>query len=79
MGYIRLLNHGQTVWNVENKITGSTDIDLTKKVAEQAVETRAENLSEYKQISICSPLESRKNHKAHFGNHGNSCKKQSRD
>lgn len=30
--------HGQTVWNVENKICGATDIDLTELGHEQAIE-----------------------------------------
>lgn len=30
--------HGQTVWNVENKICGATDIELTEKGHEQAAE-----------------------------------------
>ena len=30
--------HGQTVWNVENKICGETDIELTEKGHEQAKE-----------------------------------------
>ncbi|MBQ2348266.1 MAG: histidine phosphatase family protein [Clostridia bacterium] len=30
--------HGQTVWNVENKICGETDIALTEKGHEQAIE-----------------------------------------
>lgn len=32
MGHMYFVRHGQTVWNVENKICGSTDIDLTEKV-----------------------------------------------
>ena len=28
--------HGQTIWNVENKICGATDIELTEKGHEQA-------------------------------------------
>ena len=39
MGHMYFVRHGQTVWNVENKICGSTDIDLTEKGHEQAVET----------------------------------------
>lgn len=30
--------HGQTVWNVENKICGATDIALTEQGHEQAME-----------------------------------------
>ena len=76
MGHMYFVRHGQTVWNVENKICGSTDIDLTEKGHEQAVETGKKILSENikADIILYSPLMSRKNRKAHFGNHGNSCK-----
>ena len=30
MGCVYFVRHGETVWNVENKICGSTDIDLTQ-------------------------------------------------
>ncbi len=36
MSHIYFARHGQTVWNVENKICGATDIELTKKGCEQA-------------------------------------------
>jgi len=39
MGHVYFVRHGQTVWNVENKICGATDIALTAKGHEQAVET----------------------------------------
>ena len=29
MGYFYFTRHGQTIWNVENKICGATDIALT--------------------------------------------------
>lgn len=35
---IYFTRHGQTVWNVENKICGATDIDLTELGHQQAVE-----------------------------------------
>lgn len=38
MGSIYFARHGQTVWNVENKICGATDIELTLKGHEQAEE-----------------------------------------
>lgn len=37
MGKLYFTRHGQTVWNVENKICGSTDIALTGLGHEQAV------------------------------------------
>lgn len=33
------VRHGETVWNVENKICGATDIELTELGHQQAVET----------------------------------------
>ncbi len=38
MGRIYFTRHGQTVWNVENKICGATDIALTDEGHRQAVE-----------------------------------------
>lgn len=39
MGRLYFVRHGQTVWNVENKICGSTDSPLTELGHEQARET----------------------------------------
>ncbi|MBR1651638.1 MAG: histidine phosphatase family protein [Lachnospiraceae bacterium] len=39
MDHFYFVRHGQTVWNVENKICGATDIELTEKGHEQAIET----------------------------------------
>ena len=39
MGHIYFVRHGQSLWNVANKICGATDIDLTEKGHEQAIET----------------------------------------
>jgi len=39
MGHLYFVRHGQTVWNVENKICGATDIELTDLGHEQAIET----------------------------------------
>ena len=38
MAYVYFARHGQTVWNVENKICGATDIELTKLGHQQAIE-----------------------------------------
>lgn len=38
MGKIYFTRHGQTVWNVENKICGATDIELTELGHKQAIE-----------------------------------------
>lgn len=39
MGHIYFVRHGQSIWNVENKICGATDIALTDLGYEQAVVT----------------------------------------
>lgn len=39
MGHVYFVRHGQSVWNVENKICGATDIELTPLGHEQAIET----------------------------------------
>ena len=40
MGHsLYFVKHGQTVWNVENKICGATDIPLTELGRQQAMET----------------------------------------
>ncbi len=36
MGHLYFVRHGQSLWNVENKICGATDIALTEKGHEQA-------------------------------------------
>ena len=38
-GHLYFVRHGQTIWNVENKICGATDIALTPLGHEQAIET----------------------------------------
>nr|WP_297704911.1 histidine phosphatase family protein [uncultured Butyrivibrio sp.] len=39
MDHFYFIRHGETVWNVENKICGATDIELTQKGHEHAIET----------------------------------------
>jgi broad specificity phosphatase PhoE len=39
MGHLYFVRHGQTVWNVENKICGATDSPLTEQGRAQAAET----------------------------------------
>lgn len=39
MKSVYFVRHGQTVWNVENKICGSTDSELTELGKQQAAET----------------------------------------
>jgi probable phosphoglycerate mutase len=39
MNHFYFIRHGETVWNVENKICGATDIELTENGHQQAIET----------------------------------------
>ena len=39
MGHFYFVRHGQTVWNVEKKICGATDIELTELGHQQAIDT----------------------------------------
>ena len=39
MGHMYFVRHGESVWNVENKICGATDIPLTEKGHQQARQT----------------------------------------
>lgn len=39
MGHIYFVRHGQSRWNVEDKICGATDIELTEMGHQQAMET----------------------------------------
>ena len=38
MNKLILIRHGQSTWNLENKFTGWTDVDLSKKGIEEAKE-----------------------------------------
>lgn len=52
------IRHGETVWNVANKICGATDIELTEKGHEQAIETGKIILAKgiVADEILCSPL-----------------------
>lgn len=58
MGHFYFIRHGQTVWNVANKICGATDIELTEKGHQQAIETGQEILRQgiYADEILYSPL-----------------------
>lgn len=58
MAYLYFTRHGQTVWNVENKICGATDIELTELGHRQAVALGEEILKQGIQIDeiLYSPL-----------------------
>lgn len=68
MGYIYFVRHGQTVWNVENKICGATDIALTERGHEQAMETGKKILEEGIQADeiLYSPLSRAKDTALHI-------------
>ena len=57
-GHFYYVRHGQTVWNVENKICGATDIPLTPLGYEQARELGEEILRQGLKIDkiLYSPL-----------------------
>ncbi len=38
MTHLYFTRHGQTIWNVENKICGATDVELTQLGHQQAVQ-----------------------------------------
>ena len=58
MKKIYFTRHGQTIWNVENKICGATDIALTELGHEQAIATGKKILEEhiYADEILYSPL-----------------------
>ena len=58
MGHLYFVRHGQTVRNVENKICGATDIELTDMGHEQAIKTGEEIRRQGIQIDeiLYSPL-----------------------
>ena len=55
MGHFYFVRHGQTVWNVENKICGCTDSPLTEYGREQARETGRKILAEGIQSNCILP------------------------
>ena len=58
MGHLYYTRHGQTVWNVERKICGATDVELTELGYAQAQELGEKIKAEGLQIDeiIYSPL-----------------------
>jgi len=59
MGYLYFTRHGQTVWNVQDKVCGATDIELTETGMNQAREL-GYSIKQNKNINIdmiiASPL-----------------------
>ncbi len=58
MGHFYFVRHGESLWNIENRICGTTDIDLTPKGYSQAEETAEIILAEGLKIDmiLSSPL-----------------------
>lgn len=58
MGCVYFVRHGQTIWNVENRICGATDIALTELGHKQAIETGKKILEEGIKVDeiLYSPL-----------------------
>lgn len=58
MNTVYFVRHGQTVWNVENKICGATDIALTDLGHKQAIETGKKIIDQgiYADEILYSPL-----------------------
>lgn len=58
MAHLYYTRHGQTIWNVENKICGATDIELTEFGHSQAMELGQEILKQNLKIDeiLYSPL-----------------------
>lgn len=58
MPHFYFTRHGQTIWNVENKICGATDIALTDLGHEQAIALGEKILAEHMEIDeiLYSPL-----------------------
>ena len=46
MKYLYFIRYGETIWNVENKICGATDIALTPRGHQQAIDTGKKILEE---------------------------------
>ena len=61
MGHFYFVRHGQTIWNVENKICGATDIALTEQGHEQAIETGKKILAEGSCILLFRERQIRRN------------------
>ena len=68
MGHFYFIRHGQTIWNVENKIYGATDIALTELGHQQAIETGKKILEEGLKADeiLTSPLVRAKDTAAHI-------------
>lgn len=68
MGHFYFVRHGQTVWNVENKICGATESPLTERGHRQAEETGKKILEQGICVDeiLCSPLSRAKDTATHI-------------
>lgn len=66
MGKLYFTRHGQTIWNVENKVCGATDIELTALGHEQAIELGERVRKLPIQEILASPLIRAKNTAEHI-------------
>lgn len=57
MSHLYFTRHGETIWNIENKICGVTDIALTEKGHRQAIELGEKIVADNLKIDeiLCSP------------------------
>ena len=51
-----IARHGETPWNVENRVSGRTDVPLTEKGMEQARLLARNAMGKGIQVILCSPL-----------------------
>ena len=51
-----IARHGETQWNVENRVSGRTDIPLTEKGLEQAALLAQNAMGKGIEVILCSPL-----------------------
>ena len=58
MGKIYFIRHGESEWNVADKICGATDVPLTEKGHEQAIQTgnKFVEMGYTADEILCSPL-----------------------
>ena len=58
MGRIYFIRHGESEWNVADKICGATDVPLTEKGHEQAIQTGQKflEMGYTADVILCSPL-----------------------
>ena len=77
MGHFYFVRHGQTVWNVEGKICGATDIAMTELGHEQAIATGKKILEEHIHADeiLYSPLTRAADTAKHSGANGTALKR----